>query len=184
TASEPAMVSGATEGTSTETVMAAPENIAVNPSPVLNERQEMERLRRQRNEERERGAPATLSSAALASTTMSSENNPTHVEAPKKEIVQSTKGVLVTTPSFLPRCEADTLAAAMPLENSQESEAHGAKDPAFGGAGYRLGGSTSIPPAANTSSLPPGFLLQDTDGDAEAEWEMMQEAIAMSLQNS
>ncbi|KAG0274027.1 Ataxin-3 [Linnemannia exigua] len=161
--------------------------------PVLNERQEMERLRRQRQEERERAlqVPSTESTApSTTTTTADASTKRTRVDHTGEEIrnVSSTKkqnkGDLVTTPSFLPRCEVDILAATMPLIDSSSSQGGGPKkdQQSFGGTGYRLGAS---PPPSVKSSLPPGFEYEQFDGqgdaDAETEWEMMQQAIAMSL---
>ncbi|KAG0229676.1 Josephin-domain-containing protein [Mortierella sp. GBAus27b] len=182
-------------------------------SSFLTERQEMERLRRQRIAERERaesGAvaatePATTSSSSSSTTTTTApapapesqgEKTPrttskrAHADhdeqdAPeRKEAKRSTESTLVTTPSFLPGCEADLIAAAtMPPDNTRESD-QPSKHQSFAGSGYRLGGASApsppLPPS-DTTSLPQGFTLDDTD-DADTEWEMMQQAIAMSLQ--
>ncbi|KAF9141670.1 Ataxin-3 [Mortierella sp. GBA39] len=153
--------------------------------PALTERQEMERLRRQRQEERERAlqGPSTESSTTTTTTTTDASTKRTRVDHTGEEVGdepsnKKNKGDLVTTPSFLPRCEVDILAASMPIV---ESASQGApkKEQSFGGSGYRLGGSP--PPAA--ASLPPGFEYDQFGGQGveDTEWEMMQEAIALSL---
>ncbi|KAG0362980.1 Josephin-domain-containing protein [Gamsiella multidivaricata] len=155
----------------------------------LNERQEMERITRQRIKEHER-APSqqNVASSTTSSDPDTSNNNKRALvdQAGDKQCKRLSKEVLVTTPSFLPRCEADIMAATLPQENFQRPGTEGAKD-ALSSTGYRLGGLPGA--AADTSALPPGFSWEDTDlgqseGDGDAEWEMMQQAIAMSLQGS
>jgi len=166
------------------------------PPTFLNERQEMERLRRQRIEERERAAAGdTLPSSSSASssspdassstapgTSTSAPNKRAHVDSDheatgRKEAKRSPDSHLVTTPSFLPRCEADTLAATMPLGNTHETETGGSKNQTFSGSGYRLGESS--PPPSSVDVSKEDFTFID---EADTEWEMMQQAIAMSLQ--
>lgn len=158
--------------------------------PALTERQEMELLRRQRQEERERVLqnPTSSSSTPIASvtttstTTDASTTKRTRVDHAGEEVgneasKKKSKGDLVTTPSFLPRCEVDLLAASMPMVDNSSSQGP-EKEQSFGGSGYRLGGSP--PPAA--AGLPPGFEYEQFgEQEDEAEWEMMQEAIALSL---
>ncbi|KAF9133021.1 Ataxin-3 [Mortierella sp. 14UC] len=161
-------------------------------APVLNERQEMERVRRQRQEERERAlqGPSTGSSAPSTTTTTADASTArTRVDHIGEEVgneastKKKDKGNLVTTPWFLPRCEGDILAATMPLSDDVQTQGGAKKEQqSFGGTGYRLGAS---PPPLVGSSLPPGFEYDQFEGqgdaDAETEWEMMQQAIAMSL---
>ncbi|KAF9356367.1 Ataxin-3 [Mortierella sp. AD094] len=173
------------------------ETISASSAPApgfLNERQEMERIRRQRIEERERigkqqisssstSPPSPLSSSAPSVAPDTNDSNSSnkrirvdHTEETKKP----SKDFMVNTPSFLPPCEADGMAAAMPLVQAAESQK--LENQTFSGAGYRLGGS---PPQsfAASASLPPGFSLEDADL-VDTEDEMMQQAIAMSLQGS
>ncbi|KAF8979503.1 hypothetical protein BGZ46_005350 [Entomortierella lignicola] len=181
------------EAVSTTNLPTESTTVSSAPAPAssfLSERQEMERIRRQRIEERERVGKQQTSSSSTSPATpavsdtidQNSSNKRIRVD-PAEETKQPSKDVLVDTSSFLPACEADAMAAAMPLVQSSESKK--AEDQTFGGTGYRLGGS---PPRSNSgdSSLPPGFSLEDTDlADTEdADWEMMQQAIAMSLQSS
>ncbi|KAG0205500.1 Ataxin-3 [Mortierella sp. GBA30] len=193
----PTMSLSASSSTSTSTnVMEHDATPLVSSAPpsFLSERQEMERIRRQRLEQREKASQQVLTSSAspaMASTTvlLSSFNTTltgtkrTRVdqtgENPGKETRRPSTSVLVTTPSFLPRCEVDDMAAKMPLETAQESQRdQPTKDrnaPAFGGAGYRLGGPES------QTSVDIGVVKED-DEDLEAE--MMQQAIALSLQGA
>lgn len=177
-----------TSSSSSSTVEAlAPKQEApvVEAKPALTERQEMERLRRQRQEERERAlqGSSTGSSTTTTPATTDASTKRTRVDHTGEEIgnepsSKKNKGDLVTTPSFLPRCEVDILAASMPIVDSA-SQGAPKKEQSFGGSGYRLGGSP--PPAA--ASLPLGFEYEQFGGQGEedAEWEMMQEAIALSL---
>lgn len=159
-------------------------------SAPLTDRQEMERLRRQRIEERERAAAATTgatqpssssSSSSATPTTVSSHNKRANVDhdhdAPeRKEAKRSPGNMIVTTPSFLPRCEADTLAATMTLEDTPEVQSNGPNIQVFTGEGNRLGGTTS--------SQPTDTDFGQLEGENDAEWKMMQQAIAMSLQGN
>ncbi|KAK5816316.1 Josephin-domain-containing protein [Linnemannia elongata] len=162
------------------------ETPVVEAKPALTERQEMERLRRQRQEERERAlqGPSTDSSTTTTTATTDASTKRTRVDHTGEEVGnepsnKKNKSDLVTTPSFLPRCEVDILAASMPIVDGA-SQGVPKKEESFGGSGYRLGGS-SPPPAA--ASLPLGFEYEQFGGEGEedAEWEMMQEAIALSL---
>ncbi|KAF9144229.1 Ataxin-3 [Linnemannia schmuckeri] len=183
-------VQSALETSSSPPTVAAPapkqETPVVEAKPALTERQEMERLRRQRQEEQERalqssstGSSNTIPTTADASTKRTRVDH-TGEEVGSESANKKNKGDLVTTPSFLPRCEVDILAASMPIVDSA-SQGGAAKNEqqSFGGSGYRLGGS---PPAA-AASLPLGFEYEQFGGQGEedAEWEMMQEAIALSL---
>ncbi|KAG0012891.1 Ataxin-3 [Entomortierella chlamydospora] len=158
------------------------------PAPsFLNERQEMERIRRQRIEERERvgkqqmSTLTSLSASPVASDTNDSNNSNKRIRVNDTEKTEKpSEDFIVSTPSFLPPCEADGMAAAMPLVQAPESQK--LENQTFGGAGYRLGGSPPQSTAAS-ASLPPGFSLEDADL-ADTEDEMMQQAIAMSLQGS
>ncbi|KAF8930300.1 Josephin-domain-containing protein [Dissophora ornata] len=190
----------AAETTTTTTVATSSAPTPTGASGFLTERQEMERIRRQRIEERERAAqqkanPSLDLSSSSSAVDDSNNNNKrtradqTEEESEKKDGRRTpvSKSVLVTTPSFLPRCEVDDMAATMPL--TENAPASGAQQPTFGGAGYRLGGPPPTAAAADNSSLPPGFSIEDTGfeetgGDEDAEWEMMQQAIAMSLQTN
>ncbi|KAF9905394.1 Ataxin-3 [Linnemannia zychae] len=158
-------------------------------APVLNERQELERLRRQRQEERERALQTSSTGSFITTSTVDTPTTRTRVDHTGEEVgneantKNKTKSNLVTTPAFLPRCEADNLAATMPLTDDVPSQSGAKKEQqSFGGTGYRLGAS---PPPPVNSSLPSGFEYDQFDGqgdaDAETEWEMMQQAIAMSL---
>ncbi|KAF9273184.1 hypothetical protein BGZ68_001739, partial [Mortierella alpina] len=128
------------------------------PSPAaatgfLGERQEMERIRRQRLEERERASQQNASSSSSSSATAVIDTSTTHKRTRAepteggtgKETRRPSTSVLVTTPSFLPRCEVDEMAATMPLQNVQSTQQEQAKDQtlAFGGAGHRLGGNVA-----------------------------------------
>ncbi|KAI1319534.1 Ataxin-3 [Mortierella claussenii] len=186
---------------------------ALAQTTFLADRQEMERIRRQRIEDRERtsqqAANPSLSTALYKSTAVATLPRPLDTSSNKRtradqagseDLEQSSKrtskGTLVTAKPFLPRCEADDMAAAMPLESAAAgSEGQQQKQQAFGGAGHRLGGSppqlTTDLGGPNILSPPSGFSLENTDfgqtdgdGDGDAEWEMMQQAIAMSLQGS
>ncbi|KAG0307201.1 Ataxin-3 [Linnemannia gamsii] len=165
--------------------------------PALTERQEMEMLRRQRQEERERASQNLLSTTSSISTstagatttsttTDASTTKRTRVDHAGEEVgneagKKKSKGNLVTTPSFLPRCEVDLLAASMPLVDSSSSQGGPKTEQSFGGSGYRLGGSPP-PAAAAAAGLPPGFEYEQFGGqEDDVEWEMMQEAIALSL---
>ncbi|KAF9107617.1 Ataxin-3 [Mortierella sp. AM989] len=156
-------------------------------TPVLNERQEMERIRRQRIEERERASNPQSSSSSEPSkahaisdvSDSDSSNKRARIDNATEETKQPSKSILVDTPSFLPACEADGMAAAMPLV---QGESQKSENQTFGGSGYRLGGSPPRSAAANISSLSPGFSLDDADAE-DTDWEMMQ-AIAMSLEDS
>ncbi|KAG0262883.1 Ataxin-3 [Mortierella polycephala] len=149
-------------------------------SGFLSERQEMERIRRQRIEERERvaaGSTATTAESTMSSLDSSLSNNKrAHIDSLGQDAGDEKRRLstsfLVPAPSFLPRCEADDIAATIPLESTQ--------DQAFGGAGYRLGG-TEIADQIPSAS---GFSLEEGGEDGDAEWEMMQQAIAMSLQGA
>ncbi|KAF9957975.1 Ataxin-3 [Mortierella alpina] len=173
-----------------------PTAISTTPLPAaaagfLSERQEMERIRRQRLEERERASQQVESSSpAVAAATAidnSTTNKRTRIEPTEggigKETRRPSTSVLVTTPSFLPRCEVDDMAATMPLQTVSSSQQEQAKDhtPAFGGAGHRLGGDAS--PAVDDGFVGVNQGL-DGDDDDDLEAQMMQEAIAMSLQGS
>lgn len=157
----------------------------------LSERQEMERIRRQRIEERERASQQSASSSSPATETTttatalntSTTHKRTRVEPTDggtgKETRRPSTSVLVTTPSFLPRCEVDDMAATMPLQ--EQSKDHTSS---FGGAGHRLGGSE---PTAEVDSFAGASTRgQDDDNDDEDDLEaqMMQQAIAMSLQGA
>ncbi|KAG9325003.1 hypothetical protein KVV02_000512 [Mortierella alpina] len=168
--------------------------LAATATGFLSERQEMERIRRQRLEERERASRQSASSSSSATATAavvdaSTTHKRTRVEPTEsgtgKETRRPSTSVLVTTPSFLPRCEVDDMAATMPLQNVQPNQQEHSKDPtpAFGGAGHRLGGNE---PAAVVESLDRINQGQDgdKDDDDELEAQMMQQAIAMSLQGA
>ncbi|KAF9096850.1 Ataxin-3 [Mortierella sp. GBA35] len=171
-----------------DTTPEAAQPMSASGGGFLNDRQEMERIRRQRQEERERAnqnSSSTGPSAPPASTTTNSTTTRTRVDHAGEDVdgakKEKNKGDLVTTPSFLPRCEVDDLAATMPFVDS--STQGGPKmEQSFGGAGYRLGGS---PPPPAAGSFSPGFEYEQFSGqgdaDADTEWEMMQQAIAMSL---
>ncbi|KAF9356109.1 Ataxin-3 [Mortierella sp. NVP85] len=187
---EPAVASTPIEK---DTATPPPTETSSAPPTFLNERQEMERLRRQRIEERGRAAGGdTLPSSSSASsssavatasgTSTSGPNKRAHVDSDqeasgRKEAKRSLDSHLVITPSFLPRCEADTLAATMPLGNTHETETGGSKNQAFSGSGYRLGEPSPPPSLVNVSKEDFSYL-----DEADTEWEMMQQAIAMSLQ--
>ncbi|KAG0327390.1 Ataxin-3 [Dissophora globulifera] len=186
------------------TLAGAPEisgSTAAGPPSFLTERQEMEKIRRERIAERERAAQEKanplLSTSSTVNDTSSNNaggNKRTRVDRVEEEpgqntkSSQSSKSVLVNTPSFLPRCEVDDMAATMPLtETAQGAGTRRPDEQTFGGTGYRLGGSPPRSNAVDSPSLPPGFSLADTDleqmeGEADAEWEMMQQAIVMSLE--
>ncbi|CAO3571338.1 unnamed protein product [Mortierella alpina] len=159
----------------------------------LSERQEMERIRRQRLEERERASQQSVSSSptpAAAIDTFTAQKR-TRVEPAEgggtgKETRRPSTSVLVTTPSFLPRCEVDEMAATMPLQNAPSTLQEPSKDhtPAFGGTGHRLGGSQSAAVDDNFDGVNQGFGGDNDDDDADLEAQMMQQAIAMSLQGS
>ncbi|KAF8938775.1 Ataxin-3 [Haplosporangium gracile] len=184
-------VQSAPEISPSSSTLAAPapkqETPVVEANPALTERQEMEKLRRQRQEEREKALqnPSTGSSTTSTSTTADASTKRTRVDHTGEEVGNESpnkknKGDLVTTPSFLPRCEVDILAASMPIvDGASQGGAAKKEQQSFGGSGYRLGGSP--PPAA--ASLPLGFEYEQFGGQEEgdAEWEMMQEAIALSL---
>ncbi|KAG0290895.1 Ataxin-3 [Linnemannia gamsii] len=195
-------VSEMTSPSSTSAVEEALEPKPVTPvveaaKPALTERQEMEMLRRQRQEERERAlqnplsttsssstptasATTTTTTTADASTTKRTRVDHAGEEVGNEASKKKSKGDLVTTPSFLPRCEVDLLAASMPMVESSSSQGP-EKEQSFGGSGYRLGGSPP-PAAAAAAKLPPGFEYEQFgEQEDDAEWEMMQEAIALSL---
>ncbi|KAF9435511.1 hypothetical protein BGZ76_006139 [Entomortierella beljakovae] len=165
---KPALTSDSNENAMDVTATAT--SSSTEPSP-LSERQEMERLRRQRIEERERAANPQSSSSS----------NTVQVQV-EKEAKNTTESILVEKPSFLPPCDADRVALVTPHVETSEAKKSQEHQP-FGGAGYRLENSPPLS-AANSSSLPPGFSLQDSDfmDGEDADWEMMQQAIAMSLQ--
>ncbi|KAF9581205.1 Ataxin-3 [Lunasporangiospora selenospora] len=173
---EPIRESPALPSASTSTVPVAGASPA---SSFLSERQEMERIRRQRLEERQRATedPPQSSSTSVATT----------------EVQESkTEGVLVTTPTFLPRCESDAMAEKLPMTNVSQQQGASGKDATstFGGAGYRLGSSEPLT-AAESDYLDDAALAAqissgdfgggEWEGDADTEEAMIQEAIAMSL---
>ncbi|KAF9184357.1 Ataxin-3 [Haplosporangium sp. Z 767] len=179
------------EDTRATTAVPSSSSSSSTASGFLSERQEMERIRRQRIEERERaaaGSIATTAESAVSSLDNSLNNNKrAHVDSLGQDTGDEKRRLstssLVTTPSFLPRCEADDIAATIPLESTQQQ----AQDQTFGGAGYRLGGTEiadQIPLASEFSLEDARIGGADGDGDEEAEWEMMQQAIAMSLQGA
>ncbi|KAF9930618.1 Ataxin-3 [Linnemannia zychae] len=164
-----------TAPSATRTPATAPAAEVKSPtSSGLTERQEMERLRRQRQEERERalrnpsGTDESVSSSTQARVDQTSE-----VTGAEE------KSDLVTTPSFLPQCEVDILAASMPLIDSSLSAPK--KEQSFEGAGYRLGGSLPLEKSPNVHLQGTGYGGFEDGGEEETEWEMMQQAIAMSL---
>ncbi|KAF9964080.1 Ataxin-3 [Mortierella alpina] len=161
----------------------------------LSERQEMERIRRQRLEERERASQQSTCSSSQTPTTAAIDTSitqkRTRVEPTEggtgKETRRPSTSVLVTTPSFLPRCEVDEMAATMPLQNvpSTLQEQSNGHTPAFGGTGHRLGGSQSTAVVDSFDGVIQGLDGDnDHDEDDDLEAQMMQQAIAMSLQGS
>ncbi|KAF9914987.1 Ataxin-3 [Lobosporangium transversale] len=185
--------SSTTTTTTTTTTTAA----ATGPSSFLSERQEMERIRRQRIEERERAAQqkSDPSLSAISGQNNNSKRARVDDSDESKDAKRSSKDVLVTTPSFLPRSEADEMAATLPVmvESSigtagSESSQKQQQQQAFGGTGYRLGesaaGDSSNDGSTDISSLPPGYSLEDVVDENDPDWEMMQQAIEMSLQGS
>ncbi|KAF9423489.1 Ataxin-3 [Podila epigama] len=177
------------------------------PAGFLSERQEMERIRRARLEERERATALSTSSTSSKQTSSVgteessiNQNKRTRIDRDGEEHASSKaqSSPLVKTPVFLPRCDADAKATTLPTENVQSSQSTTAQaqDTAFSGSGYRLGGSsnsmsnnTGGATAASSSSgfgafndrEAAGFQDSENDDDADTEWEMMQQAIAMSL---
>ncbi|KAG0324568.1 Ataxin-3 [Podila horticola] len=151
----------------------------------LSERQEMERIRRQRLEEREKaqqsssGASSSPQPESHESQSLSSR---TRIDRDGEEL--SNKPVsspLVKTPTFLPRSEADTMAETLPTENVQPSQSAQTQDQTFGGTGYRLGGQ-AIAAASSGFGDFSGHGDSEQFGDGDAEWDMVQQAIALSLQ--
>ncbi|KAG0238208.1 Ataxin-3 [Actinomortierella wolfii] len=174
----------------------------------LAERREMERIRRQRIEELERqkngGSGGQAHSSSSSTSTTTDKTRIDHAGNEQRLSPQSPKTVaVVKTPSYLPACEADRVALTLPYEQVLEgsggnnlkkggSAESSTKDEPFSGAGYRLGSSAGAKGAdvlkqeeedamlaAALSEDPNNGRMDDVD---EAEWEMMQQAIAMSLQ--
>ncbi|KAG0359423.1 Ataxin-3 [Podila minutissima] len=174
-----------------ETKVQVPEIKPVEPStPVLtgflSERQEMERIRRQRLEEREKARQVSsgASSTQPASDESQSQSSRTRIDRDGEELSSKpAASPLVKTPTFLPRSEADTIAETLPTENVQSSQSAQAQDQTFGGTGYRLGGQATSASGGSTDFGDFGG-YGDTEqfGDGEAEWDMVQQAIALSLQ--
>ncbi|KAG0333357.1 Ataxin-3 [Podila humilis] len=159
-------------------------------SGFLSERQEMERIRRKRLEEREK-AQQQSSTSKSSEDSENIDNKRTRIDRDGEELTSqkmsknnSGDSPLVVTPTFLPRCEADTMAATLPMDNVQQSSnSSGMQEQPFGGTGHRLGGQESVSSAAAAAAaLDSSFGDYGDFGEAEQlEDEMMQQAIAMSL---
>lgn len=181
---------------------------SVGQSTFLTERQEMERIRRQRLEDREKAAQPqqtttetstssappsvdTMSTLTTSSDSSTSTQKRTRIDYLGDEVDQETResnnSTLVLTKPFLPRCEVDDMAARMPFEDKKQKSSTGAEQ-TFGGAGYRLGGSPPPQPPVSMSDapLPAEFMVTDQgsyvdQNDEDIERIMMEQAIAMSL---
>ncbi|KAF9373588.1 Ataxin-3 [Podila verticillata] len=166
-----------------ETKEIAPE-IKPTPAPAstgfLSERQEMERIRRQRVEEREKAQQSSGSSSQPGYGESHSQSSRARIDRDSEELSnRPSASPLVKTPTFLPRCEADSMAETLPTENVQSSQS-AAQDQTFGGTGYRLGGQTAASASDGTSVFGDGdYSSSEQYGDDD--WEI-QQAIAMSLQ--
>ncbi|KAG0051736.1 Ataxin-3 [Gryganskiella cystojenkinii] len=167
---------------------------AAGQSTFLTERQEMERIRRQRLEEREKGSQQQTEEALSSSSSSSAPDLSYATESTSRGDVSAQKrtrvdhlgdevepegresslsDILVTTKPFLPRCEVDDMVARMPAEDKRQKLSSASQEQMFGGAGYRLGGS---PPLSSSQEaafgsqfyedapLPAEFMVTDQDG--------------------
>ncbi|KAF9977236.1 Ataxin-3 [Actinomortierella ambigua] len=167
----------------------------------LAERREMERIRRQRLEALERQKNGNSDRSLASSPTTTSERPQTPAPAPKTVAV-------IKTPSCLPACEADRVALTLPYDQFEKDDASKTaadsaskkKEEPFSGTGYRLGAALAthgnvgggddddamlaavLASSAEEQRMGPGGDDGGGGMDDDAEWEMMQQAIAMSLQ--
>ncbi|KAK3828792.1 MAG: Josephin-domain-containing protein [Benniella sp.] len=159
-----------------DTATPPPAETSSAPPTFLNERQEMERLRRLRIEERERAAAGDTLPSSSSSSASSSSPAASSSTAP---------GTATSGPNKRAHVDSDHEASGRKeakrspdshLE-THDTETGGTKNQTFSGSGYRLGESS--PPPSSVDVSKEDFTFID---EADTEWEMMQQAIAMSLQ--
>ncbi|KAG0264255.1 Ataxin-3 [Actinomortierella ambigua] len=212
--------SSAPAPTTTSAAAAAEQSNTSPANSFLAERREMERIRRQRLEALERQKSGNTSTTSNnndhASSSLSSSTNTTGRSQQHATTTPAPKTVaVIKTPSCLPACEADRVAATLPYDQFESEKPKGPqaaaakKEEPFSGAGYRLGNAAAAAAqrdededamlaAALASSVEEQYAGAGSGGGSgsrgdggggggmddgeDTEWEMMQQAIAMSLQ--